>query len=137
MKLITRDTDYALRALCFIAANKERVVSAAELVKELKMPRPFLRKLLQALHKKGILNAYKGQGGGFSLKRPASRISLVDLMEVFQGPLRLNECLFKKLACPNVRACMVKKKIDKIEEYAARELKSIKLASLIKVRISL
>lgn len=132
VKLITRDTDYALRALCFIAKEKGRVVSAAELVKELEIPRPFLRKLLQTLHKKGILNACRGQGGGFSLKHPASRISLVDLIGVFQGPLKLNECLFKKLTCPNVKICMVKKKIDKIEKYVIQELKSIKLVSLLR-----
>lgn len=132
MKLITRDTDYALRALCFIAKAKDKIIPAAELVRKTKIPRPFLRKLLQSLHKKGILNSYKGQGGGFSLKRPAERMSLVDLIEIFQGSLRLNECLFKGLACPNVKTCALKKKIDKIEKYVIRELKSINLASLLR-----
>ena len=55
MKLITRDTDYAIRALCFIARFKKKIVSVSELVKVLKIPRPFLRKILQTLNKKRIL----------------------------------------------------------------------------------
>lgn len=62
MKLITRDTDYALRAVCFIARDKERVTSASELVKNLSIPQPFLRKLLQILSRGRILRSHKGQG---------------------------------------------------------------------------
>ncbi len=131
MKLITRDTDYALRALCFIAKRKDKIVSAAQLVKELKIPRPFLRKILQILNKKNILKSYKGQGGGFSLAVTPNKILLVDLIEVFQGPLRLNECFFKKMACPNTKTCALRKKINTIERYVIKELKSITLASLL------
>lgn len=86
MKLITRDTDYAVRALCFIAENKGKIVSVSELVKVLKIPRPFLRKLLQILHRKRILKSFKGRGGGFQLAIPAERIYLVDLIKFFRGP---------------------------------------------------
>ena len=65
MKLITRDTDYALRALCFIAKHKKEIISVDRLAEESKIPRPFLRKILQKLNRAGILKSYKGQGGGF------------------------------------------------------------------------
>jgi len=131
MKLITRDTDYALRAICFIANRAENVVSANELVGKLKVPRPFLRKLLQVLNKKRILSSYKGQGGGFLLAKPADRIFLVDIIKIFQGPLKLNECFLKKLACPNKKTCALKKKIDTIERYVIKELESITISSLL------
>ncbi|MCK9603051.1 MAG: Rrf2 family transcriptional regulator [Candidatus Omnitrophica bacterium] len=132
MKLITRDTDYAVRAVCFIVRHKERVISVTELVKKLKIPRPFLRKLLQALSKKGVLGSHRGLGGGFSLAKPANKIFLVDLIEIFQGPLKLNECFFKKITCPNVKRCLLRKKIDNIERYVQDSLKSITIASLLK-----
>ena len=132
MKLITRDTDYALRALCFIAKHKRQIVSVRELVKKLKIPKPFLRKILQVLNKKNILKSYKGQGGGFSLAATPHKIFLVDLIEIFQGPLRLNECFFKKTACPNTKTCILRKKINNIERYVIRELKYITLASLLR-----
>ncbi|MFH0935784.1 MAG: Rrf2 family transcriptional regulator [Candidatus Omnitrophota bacterium] len=132
MKLITRDTDYALRAICFIARDKDGLVSATELVEKLKIPRPFLRKLLQALHKKRILRSYKGQGGGFLLIKPVNKIFLIDLIKIFQGRFSLNECLFKKRACPNIKTCGLRKKIKNIENYVIRELNSISIASLLK-----
>ena len=84
MKLITRDTDYAVRALCYMAGTKRQMVSVPDLVKELKVPGPFLRKILQILNKKGVLRSSKGRGGGFMLAGAPKKIFLVDLMEIFQ-----------------------------------------------------
>ena len=132
MKLITRDTDYALRALSFIAKNKKEIITAADLVKKLSVPRPFLRKILQQLNKAGILKSHRGSGGGFLLVKPANKIFLVHLIKEFQGPLKLNECLLKKIPCPNKKSCLLRKKIDNIEKYVLRELKTITVSSLLK-----
>jgi len=132
VKLITRDTDYALRALCFMFGKRGEIVSAGDLVKGLKIPRPFLRKILQILHKEGILLAYKGKGGGFLLAKSAEKISLLGLMEIFQGKFQLNECLFKKIACPNIKKCALRKKVDKIERHVLKELRPVTIASLLR-----
>ena len=116
MKLLTRNTDYGIRALCFIAKAKVRVVPVPELVKALKIPRPFLRKILQALTKNGFIRSYKGIGGGFELAVPANKLYIVEVAKVFQGSLNLNECFLNKKVCPNRKTCPLKKKIDKIEK---------------------
>ena len=131
MKLITRNTDYAVRALCCIAEQKQEVISADQLVKSLKMPRPFLRKILQALNKEGLLNSSKGKGGGFALAVSPEKITLTNVMKIFQGPIKLNECTFKKKVCPNVKDCLLKKKIDEIEKEVILRLKAITLESLL------
>jgi len=131
MKLITRDTDYALRALAFMAKNKGKLFSAGQLVRELGIPRPFLRKILQLLHKRGVLRAEMGSGGGFGLAKSPNKIFLIDLMRIFQGPLVLNECLFKKRICPDRKNCILRKKIERIEKMATRELGFITVGSLI------
>jgi len=131
MKLITRDTDYAIRALCYIAKHKEETVSAAELVGALKIPRPFLRKILQILNKKRLLDSYKGKDGGFRLKKKPEDILLLDLMKIFQGPFALNEHIFKNKPCHDMKKCKLKKKLDIIEKYIASELSQISLKSLL------
>ena len=130
MKLITRDTDYAVRAIISIASKNDTRVSVAQLVKELHIPRPFLRKILQVLNKEGLLTSYKGPDGGFSLSVKADKISLIDLMEIFQGPLSLNECMFKKKVCPNRSFCRLRHKVSGLEKYVFLKLKSINLGSL-------
>ena len=132
MKLITRDTDYALRAVCFIAKQKSKIVPVSRMIKELKMPGPFLRKILQVLNRKGILKSHKGQGGGFSLGVPPERIYLVKLAEIFQGPLNLNDCIFKRKPCPSVKVCALSAKLERIEKIVKNELSLITIASLMK-----
>ena len=133
MRLITRNTDYAIRALRFIARNNKRkeTIPVYELARNLNIPKPFLRKILQVLNKKGILKSYKGKGGGFLLAVPPKRILLVNVIEIFQGPLNLNGCILKKRLCPDMRSCVLKKKIGAIEKNVVSELESITLASLL------
>ncbi|MCM8771034.1 MAG: Rrf2 family transcriptional regulator [Candidatus Omnitrophica bacterium] len=132
MKLITRYTDYAVRALCYIARHQDKKVTVTELVTNLKIPKSFLRKTLQLLNKKGVLKSYKGKFGGFVLALPEDKIYLADLIEIFQGPLKLNECRLKKAICPNINKCLLKKKIDIASRRLLSEIRSINLKSLIK-----
>ena len=131
MKLITRDTDYAIRALCYIARRKKEVVSVQELVESLKIPRPFLRKILQRLNQKGLLKSYKGKGGGFALSRTPRKIFVIELINIFQGSMKINEHIFKKGICPHIKTCTLKRRLDIIEEHVIAELKTITISSLI------
>ncbi|OGW79951.1 MAG: hypothetical protein A3G33_05085 [Omnitrophica bacterium RIFCSPLOWO2_12_FULL_44_17] len=134
MKLITRDTDYAVRALCYMAKRRDEVVSVTQLVKSLKIPQPFLRKILQTLNQAGILESQKGVGGGFKLARPSGDIYLFDLIRVFQGDFELNECMFKKKLCPNRTTCSLRERLEVIEKYAVSQLEPVTIAELVKER---
>jgi Rrf2 family protein len=134
MKLITRDTDYAIRALCFIAKDKKGIVSVTSLVKALGIPGPFLRKLLQTLSKKAILISVKGNSGGFALAKKPDKIFLLNLIKIFQGPFILNECNLKKHLCPNTKKCVLRKKIKEIEKYVLKELGGISIGSLLSAK---
>ena len=132
MNLITRNTDYAIRALCYMVKSNKDVVSVRELVEGLKMPGPFLRKVLQELNKKGILKSYKGKNGGFVLAARPEKIYMGKLIEIFQGPIKLQEHTFKKEICPEIKSCVLKKKIDEMEKYTISRLNSLSIASLLK-----
>jgi len=132
VNLITRNTDYAIRALCYMVKSNKDVVSVRELVEGLKMPGPFLRKVLQELNKKGILKSYKGKNGGFVLADRPEKIYMGKLIEIFQGPIKLQEHTFKKEICPEIKSCVLKKKIDEMEKYTISRLNSLSIASLLK-----
>ena len=129
--MITRDSDYAVRALCYIAKNPEKRFSVADLIRHLDIPRPFLRKILQILTIKGILKSYKGKGGGFELGIPAHKVFISSIMTIFQGDFKLVECVLKGKICPEIKSCELRKKLSDIERYVAGELSSITVASLI------
>lgn len=132
MKLINRDTDYAVKALMHIARNHVGRISVSDLAQELDIPNPFLRKIFQMLNKEGILSSYKGKGGGFALSLSADQIYLTDLIKIFQGPIKLNDCIFRRTICPDLKTCVLRKKIVNLEDQMISELKSITLAGLLK-----
>jgi len=136
MKLINRDTDYAVKALLYITQEDPKRISVSELVEALDIPKPFLRKTLQTLNREGVLNSYKGKGGGFVLAMPPEEILLIRLIDIFQNPIRLTECIFKEKICSDIGTCPLKKRIDAIEKSVISELESITLGSLLREDLS-
>lgn len=132
MKLITRNTDYAVRALVYMAGKEKELVSATELVRTLKIPRQFLRGIMQKLGREGFVKSYKGAGGGFRLTKNPSSIYIKDVAWIFQGAFTLNECFLGGALCPNRATCALKKKIDSIEKHVAAEISSLTIAGLLK-----
>ena len=132
MQLLTRESDYALWALLYMEQSKKSIVAMTELIEKLKMPRAFMRKTLQKLEKAGFLISKKGNRGGFSLKKKADAIFIIDIIKVFQGEVSLVNCVLKSKICPSKKACPLRKKILSIEEKVISELKSATLAGLLK-----
>lgn len=130
MNLIARSTDYAIRALIYIAQSKNKLVSTAELDEQLKLPRPFMRRILQQLQKEGILNSVKGNKGGFALAKDSKDIFLEELMHTFQGDINFATCLFKKKLCACVDGCPLRRKVKKIEKMVIDELQGVTLQSM-------
>ena len=136
MNLITRDTDYAVRALCYMARKPEQVVSVTDLCAQLDMPRPYLRRVLQTLAREHILDSFRGQGGGFRLLKAPSGIMLTDLIETFQGRIDFTRCTFRASACRHQGWCPLRKKIKRIEKHAVMELRAATIASLVSGQLS-
>jgi Rrf2 family protein len=131
MKLINKDADYAIKALVEIAGRKGEVASAAGLTGPLGLPWPYLRKILQGLARAGLVSSSRGRGGGFVLARPAGSIRLADVIAVFQGPVRIHDCLFKERLCPDVRTCPLRTTLDRLEARLVAELEAVTVADLL------
>jgi Rrf2 family protein len=130
MRLITKDTDYAMRALVYMASLPGTVVPVTEISSELKISHPYLRRLLQILGNAGILNSTKGKNGGFELARKPGDISLLDLVKLFQGKIDLAHCTVNEDPCPNLRTCLIHKKLAGMETEFKREIGGISIKTL-------
>ena len=103
---LPRAGDYGLQAIFFLAMKAtDGEASADEIARELKLPSSFLKKILQRLSATGILRSTKGYDGGFSLSRPAERLSMLEVIEAIDGPIRLNVCLHGPGSCPRQATC--------------------------------
>ena len=130
MKLITRDTDYAVRILCYLSGKNERT-AVVEMVRELKIPAAFLRRIAQRLSKAGILTSAKGFNGGFTLSAKPRDIRLLDVAEIFQGNFSLNDCLFKRRICPDRKTCFLRRQILDIEKYVLEKFASLTVGDIL------
>ncbi|MGC4805868.1 RrF2 family transcriptional regulator [Micromonospora sp. DT233] len=93
MRLSAR-VDYALRAAAELAAVAEgangtrtRPVTAEQIARAQEIPPKFLESILLQLRRGGIVHAQRGPEGGYWLARPATEISLADVIRVVDGPL--------------------------------------------------
>jgi Rrf2 family protein len=82
MKL-TRATCYALHALAYMAAQKDHRTPVAShmIAQEKGIPERFLLKVLKPLVDRGVLDSVKGPRGGYKLARPASDITVLEIIE--------------------------------------------------------
>jgi Rrf2 family protein len=134
MKLINKDADYAVKALVDIAGRGGRVADVSGLMGPLGLPRPYLRKIMQVLARGGLVRSSRGKGGGFVLARPAAAIRLTDVIRVFQGPVKIHDCLFKARVCPDVRTCPLRKTLDRLEAELVTGLERVTVAALLAAR---
>ncbi len=89
MRLSAR-VDYALRAAAELAAAADEAsakVTAEQLAERQGIPPKFLESILLQLRRGGIVTAQRGPEGGYRLARPASEISLAEIIRVIDGPL--------------------------------------------------
>jgi Rrf2 family protein len=131
MKLINKDADYAIKSLVAIAGRAGGMTSVTALEGPLGVPRPYLRRIVQKLARAGILESTRGKGGGFVLARPAAGIRLSEVIGVFQGPLRIHDCVFKARLCPDVRTCPLRRTLDDLEADLVAKLEALTVADLL------
>lgn len=132
MKLLTKNTDYAIRALLALAREKDVYISAKQISQEQNIPYEFLRKILQRLIKEGVVISKEGGTGGFMLNVSPASLKVADVIRIFQGELQLSECMFRQQICQNRAKCVLRKNIQRIEKMVVREFRGITIQSLLK-----
>lgn len=131
MKLINRDVDYAARALVFMARANKPMLPVVKMREEVGVSGPFLRKIMQKLQKAGFVHSVKGARGGFTLARRPENITLNDLIAALQGPVRLNDCVFRQKLCQQHSSCVLRRRIAGMESRLLAEIESVTIKDLL------
>jgi len=132
MKLLTKNTDYAVRALLGLAQYPDGFISARTLARRQGLPYSYLRKILQVLIKEGVVESREGGEGGFRLLMAPEEIKLSDLISLFQGRIQLSECMFRRKVCPNRKTCVLRENLLDIEKTVKDKFNRLTIAKLIK-----
>ncbi len=93
-------TEFALHGLLYLLAqHKRQPVQLAEIAQALQVKASYLRKIFQQMVKAGLLEAYKGASGGYSLKANPDQISFLDVMQAVEGQPGSFRCYARQRAC--------------------------------------
>ena len=105
---ISRETDYACRVILHLAMLPiGQRVTAQEIARQRIVPRALIRRVVTRLGAAKLVTTTRGSGGGLALARPASEISLQDVVEAMEGAIALNTCVIYPRECPLVKLCPV------------------------------
>jgi Rrf2 family protein len=92
--MISKKTKYALKAMEYLAQHSNgRPVLISELAEAEKIPKKFLEFILLSLRKGDLLTSRIGKGGGYSLARDPSEISLGSIIRILEGGMSLVHCV--------------------------------------------
>jgi len=134
MLKINRQTDYAVRVVLALAKRGEGVrISTADIQQEMLIPKAFMTRIVAQLAHEELINTFPGRDGGLMLPRPASQITLKDVVEAFEGPILLSECMQAKGEddCPFRSNCPVRSKWGRVQVAMLREMASITFEDLV------
>ena len=102
---LTRQSNYAIRALVYCAVNEPGLSRVADIAQAYSISELFLFKLIKPLVENGLLATVRGRHGGIRLGKPANEITLLDTIRLTEENFALAECFEDGADCPLIGEC--------------------------------
>ena len=102
---ISREADYAIRCLLFMAATPRVARTVAQAAPSQGIPPSFLAKILQKLARAGILSSARGARGGYRFRKDPRDVTVLSVIEAIEGPVAVNDCLVEGATCSRAARC--------------------------------
>ncbi len=126
-------TEYAVRALACLAKRGEgAIVTVKELAQEADVSVNFLYTIFKDLEQHGLVYAHRGRERGFSLTRPPSQISYLDILNACEGQIEKKQCLLDhRVMCEGSHPCAAHEAWNSLREMAERQLAKVTLDQIL------
>jgi Rrf2 family iron-sulfur cluster assembly transcriptional regulator len=107
MKL-SRESEYGIQGLIHLAQQPTgTILQLATIAEAQHLPQSFLAKIFQKLTQYGLVRSFRGATRGYALSRPASDISLREILEAVEGPGLFEHCIFWSHHCADTNPCVL------------------------------
>ena len=131
---ITRRTDYAIHLIADLSENMNKPMGLRTLADQHGVTYAFARTVQQGLLKAGIVTTARGINGGIKLARPLKEISLLEVFEAAQDPLKKAFSARNSSWCNCEDACISEEAWISTRDVLGEHLSSIKLSAIIKTK---
>lgn len=123
-------TDYALRVLMTLAAD-DRHLSVDDIARRFQISRNHLAKVVQRLQAEGLVETFRGRGGGMRLARPADTITVGDVVRRFENLDAFVSCFAAGSGCVINGVCGLKPLLSEAIEDFLTKLDQRRISELI------
>lgn len=131
--ILSRTSQYAVQALIYMATQPaETPVLNKDIAAKLNVPAPYLAKILQNLAKGSLLYSFRGRLGGFCLREDGTKMTLMDILLLTEGPAFTQSCLLGLKKCSDETACPVHSRWMPVKEKIIGLLRETTLDKLAK-----
>jgi len=130
MRLTTR-TNLALRTLMVCAVNPDRVVRKSDVAAAINGSENHLAQVVNQLGQTGFITPLRGRHGGFTLARPADKISVGAVFRSFEADLPFIECFSEDNTCPLKGVCRMSGHLKRAIEAFYASLDPVMLGELV------
>lgn len=130
MLSFSRTTGYAILALGCLESSRGAWVLSKQINSCTNIPMPYLRKILHALSKAGLVETKRGYHGGFRLARPAGEIPLAEVIAAVEGLPEHPRCLIGFSQCNDQAPCPLHPYAEQLREELARRLDETTVATV-------
>lgn len=115
--MITKKAEYAVIALVDLAVQQNGLkTTTREIVERRKIPPNLIAQLLPKLRDAGWLQSARGAGGGVFLVKDPAQITLREVIELIDGPLKITRCLFADMPCGDKLSCPLRDVWEKAQD---------------------
>jgi len=107
--MLSNQSKYAIRGVIYLALNasEKKKLGSKEVAQKIKVPQPFLAKILQTLSKEEIIKSSKGPKGGFFLTEKELSGNLMKVIECIDGLDAFNKCYIGLPHCSDKNPCAI------------------------------
>ena len=130
---INKMTDYAVVCLGMLSRKSDCPMSASELSSKTGLTLYTVQKILKIIvSNSDLIKAHRGPLGGYVLNRKSSEISVVEIIEVLEGPITLTACVDNsENLCESSDICFLGGKWNKVNNIIRKTLNDISLNDLL------
>lgn len=129
---VNRQTDYAVRVVLALSKKPQGTrLPTSEIGREMLIPPALLQRIVAELANSGVIETHAGRDGGIALARKPHQINLLEIVERFEGPLTLSDCILKQGDCPFENRCPVNCQWKRLSDLLRAEMTRITFEQLV------
>lgn len=128
--MLSQTVEYALRAAVHLADHAPEPRTTQQIAEATKVPQAYLSKILQQLNRGGLVHSQRGSGGGITLAKATSQITILEVVSAVEPIRRITSCPLE-LQSHGVRLCPLHRRMDNAMAMVEKAFASTTLAEIL------